>query len=79
MQFVNNLLDPEITKLRFWGEENLDYSIDENGIFYLNEEQGVRVNDRKLKKTHFVHIPIFQGVKECCQMESMHFRRKINR
>ena len=22
MQFVNNLLDPEITKLRFWGEEN---------------------------------------------------------
>ena len=59
MQFVNNLLDPEITKLRFWGEENLDYSIDENGIFYLNEEQGVRVNDRKLKKTHFCTYSYF--------------------
>ena len=59
MQFVNNLLDPEITKLRFWGEENLDYSIDENGIFYLNEEQGVRVNDQKLKKTHFCTYSYF--------------------
>ena len=55
MQFVNNLLDPEITKLRFWGEENLDYSIDENGIFYLNEEQGVR----ETEKDAFLYIFLF--------------------
>ncbi len=79
MQFVTTSLIRRLRNYVSGGEENLDYSIDENGIFYLNEEQGVRVNDRKLKRRIFVHIPIFQGVKECCQMESMHFRRKINR
>ena len=26
LQFVNDLLDSDITKLRFWGEKDLDYS-----------------------------------------------------
>lgn len=38
-QFVNDLLDSDITKLRFWGEKDLDYSVDENGMFYMNSEQ----------------------------------------
>ena len=42
LQFVSNLLEPEIIKLRFWGEEGVDYSVDENGLFYLTEEQAKR-------------------------------------
>lgn len=42
LQFVSDLLEPEIIKLRFWGEEGVDYSVDENGLFYLTEEQAKR-------------------------------------
>jgi len=39
LKFVNDLLDPEILNLRFWGIEGVDYCVDENGLFYLTDEQ----------------------------------------
>ncbi len=46
VKFMNDLLDPEIHTLRFWGEEGIDYMVDENGIFYRTDEQTeLRKND----------------------------------
>ena len=33
--FINDLLDPEIFTLRMWGEEGVDYTVGEDGVFSL--------------------------------------------
>jgi len=62
LQFVNDLLDSDITKLRFWGEKDLDYSVDENGMFYMNSEQGKRHGDSALNESHFCSYSYFPRV-----------------
>ena len=37
MQFINDLLDEDIETLRFWGVENVDYEVDEDGVFYYED------------------------------------------
>jgi putative aldouronate transport system substrate-binding protein len=39
LQFINDLLDPEIQTLRFWGIQGTDYSVDEKGRYYLTDAQ----------------------------------------
>lgn len=39
VKFLNDILSPEIMNLRFWGVEGVDYSVDENGMFYRTDEQ----------------------------------------
>ena len=39
LKFINDLLDPEIMVMRYWGEKDVDYQVDENGVFSRNEEQ----------------------------------------
>jgi len=39
MKFMNDLLDPEIMTLRYWGEKDLDYQVDAEGIFSRTEKQ----------------------------------------
>ncbi|MCR4834560.1 MAG: extracellular solute-binding protein, partial [Butyrivibrio sp.] len=34
LQFVDDLLSPEIHNLRFWGVEGVDYNVGDDGIFY---------------------------------------------
>ena len=62
LQFVNDLLDSDITKLRFWGEKDLDYSVDENGMFYMNSEQEKRHGDSVLNESHFCPYSYFPRV-----------------
>lgn len=62
LQFVNDLLDSDITRLRFWGEEGLDYSVDDNGIFYMDREQGRRHGDTTLNESHFCSYSYFPRV-----------------
>lgn len=59
LQFVNDLLDEEVMKLRFWGVEGVDYEVDENGLFYRTEEQ--RINSRKIdyRTSHFCYYSYF--------------------
>ena len=59
LQFVSDLLEPEIIKLRFWGKEGDDYCVDENGLFYLTEEQEKRWMTSEEKRKHFCFILIF--------------------
>ena len=62
LQFVNDLLDSDITKLRFWGEKDLDYSVDKNGMFYMNSEQEKRHGDSALNESHFCPYSYFPRV-----------------
>lgn len=39
VKFMNDLLSPEIELLRFWGIEDVDYTVDENGIFRQSQKQ----------------------------------------
>lgn len=47
LQFLNDLLDPEIQILRYWGEEGVDYEVSEDGRFYRTQEQRSRAADAK--------------------------------
>ena len=45
LQFLNDLLDPQIQLLRSWGEEGIDYQVGEDGVFYRTEEQRRKAGD----------------------------------
>ncbi len=67
LQFLNDLLDPEILKLRYWGEEGVDYEVDEDGIFYRTEEQRTQASDAGYQeKNHcrYDYFPHYEGMME---------------
>lgn len=39
LQFINDMLDPQIQTLRFWGIQGTDYSVDKDGKYYLTDAQ----------------------------------------
>ena len=58
-QFLNDLLEEDVLRLRFWGVEGVDYEVDENGQFYRTEEQNVRANDAGLIASHYCYYSYF--------------------
>lgn len=62
LQFVSDLLEPEIIKLRFWGMEGDDYCVDEKGMFYLTKEQSGRWSAAEKKRKHFCFYSYFPRV-----------------
>lgn len=59
LQFINDLLDPKVQNLRYWGVEGEDYMVDENGLFYMTQEQRKRHDNDKLQATHFCEYSYF--------------------
>lgn len=59
LQFINDLLDPKVQNLRYWGVEGEDYEIDKNGVFYMTEKQRKRHDNDKLKAAHFCEYAYF--------------------
>lgn len=65
LQFVNDLLSPEITTLRSWGVEGVDYLVDENGLFYRTQEMRDRVITADYKASHlcgYGYFPNYAGM-----------------
>ncbi len=65
LQFINDLLSPEILNLRFWGLEGIDYSVDSEGMFYLTDEQYQRYNDTNVKineRCEYGYFPCYKGM-----------------
>lgn len=58
-QFINDLLDEDILKLRYWGVEGEDYEIDDNGQYYRTEAQNARANDAELMASHYCYYSYF--------------------
>ena len=58
-QFINDLLDEDVLRLRFWGVEGVDYEADENGQYYRTVEQNTRANDAGLLASHYCYYSYF--------------------
>lgn len=64
LQFINDILDPEILKIRFWGLEGKDYLVDENGVFYRTDEMRTNMDNQAYKDQHFcnyAYFPYYEG------------------
>ena len=67
LQFLNDLLDDEIAKLIYWGEEGIDYMVDEDGVFYRTEEQreNIRNTDwvaQNMVSSAYSYFPHYEGL-----------------
>lgn len=65
LQFINDLLDPEIRRLRSWGVEGVDYAVDEDGVFYRTDEMRTKVADTAYKASHlcgYSYFPNYSGM-----------------
>ena len=65
LQFLNDLLSPDVMVLRYWGEEGIDYEVDEKGIFYRTEEQRNNwSNGDYLKENsyNYTYFPAYEGM-----------------
>lgn len=64
-QFINDLLDEDIMKLRFWGREEIDYHVDQSGKFYRDLAQRERENDPEYENAHrcaYSYFPRVEGL-----------------
>ena len=65
LKFVNDLLDPEILTLRMWGEEGVDYLVDDDGIFYRTQEMRDNAVKADYKASHlcgYAYFPQYNGM-----------------
>ena len=63
-KFLNSLLDQEIHDLRFWGVKDVDYKVDENGLYYRTEEMRKQAADPNYKTKHlctYSYFPQWSG------------------
>lgn len=70
LQFINDLLDEEIQKLRFWGLEGLDYEINSDGEYYFTQEQKERRNNDSLIASHYCVYSYFPRI-ECIMSDGI--------
>ena len=64
LQFINDLLSQEAHDLRFWGESEVDYNIDEDGEFFRVEDMRVQSSDTAYKASHtctYSYFPQYSG------------------
>lgn len=64
LQFLDDLLSQEVHDLRFWGIEGEDYMVDDDGMFYLTEEQRSQKAETTYKASHicnYSYFPQYEG------------------
>lgn len=66
MQFMNDLLNDEVMKLRYWGIEGEDYEVDENGVFYRTDEQREKSRDVEYGATQYCFYSYFPRTEGMC-------------
>lgn len=66
LQFINDLLEPEVLTLRNWGVAGVDYEVDEDGVFYRTEEMEANPSDLvAYKASHscsYAYFPNYVGM-----------------
>lgn len=67
LQFINDLLEDEMIRLRYWGVEGVDYSIDENGVFYRTPEQRAKAADRENRVSYACIYSYFPRLEGLCE------------
>ena len=67
LQFINDLLSEEVMILRNWGEKDVDYQVDEDGIFYRTQEQrdNNKIEEWRAKNLcNYSYFPQYTGLLE---------------
>lgn len=59
MKFINDLLDEEIMRLRYWGIEGRDYEVNENGVYYRTQEQRDVARNPEYASAHYCAYALF--------------------
>jgi putative aldouronate transport system substrate-binding protein len=65
LQFVNDLLDPEIVTLRSWGIEGTDYLVGDDGLYYRTQEMrdnAVNADYKASNLSGYGYFPNFSGM-----------------
>ena len=65
LQFINDLLDPEIITLRSWGVEGKDYLVGDDGLYYRTQEMRDNAVKAEYKASHlctYSYFPNFDGM-----------------
>ncbi len=65
LQFVNDILDPEVLRLRHWGVEGVDYVVDADGIFGRTQEMRDNAVNSDYKAAHlcpYSYFPQYDGM-----------------
>lgn len=67
LQFVNDLLSPEVMVMRYWGEEGVDYMVGDDGVFYKTPEQRANYDNQdyvtdNLVNQVYAYFPHFDGM-----------------
>jgi putative aldouronate transport system substrate-binding protein len=63
-RFLSDCLEQEIHDLRLWGVKDVDYCVDENGLYYRTPEQRVQWADTAYQASHecaYSYMPQWQG------------------
>lgn len=58
-EFINALLEQDIHDLRFWGVKDVDYAVDEEGLFYRTEEMRTQAADDVYQANHLCTYSYF--------------------
>ncbi len=67
LQFLNDLLDKDVQIMRTWGEEGVDYEVNDDGIFYRTEEQRANASDQEWINRNlcsYYYFPHYEGMAE---------------
>ncbi len=56
---VDLCMNQELHDLRFWGVKDVDYHVDENGLFYRTAEQRMRCSETNYKASHMCAYSYF--------------------
>ena len=63
-KFMNDILDQEIHDLRFWGVKDVDYLVDDDGMFYKTPEMRMQWADKSYQASHrclYAYMPQWRG------------------
>lgn len=62
LKFINDLLDEEIIKLRYWGIEGKNYETDADGVYYRTTQQRIEARSLEYTSAHFCMYSYFPRV-----------------
>ena len=60
-------MDQELHDLRFWGVKDVDYSVDDAGLFYRTDEQRMNWSDTAYQASHrcqYSYLPQWGGTSD---------------
>ena len=55
LQLINDLLDPEVITMRMWGEEGVDYDVDDDGMYFRTDEQRANTENTDWMELNFAN------------------------